>query len=106
MRRVVLWLLSPLAFCAVSGTVVNKTTNKPQANAVVTLYKLGDAGMESLETVKSGADGTFAITAQAPTPSLLQAAYAGVTYNHMLRPNAPVTGVEIAVYRSPGTIWI
>ena len=34
------------------------------------------------------------------TVLLLQAAYAGVTYNHMLRPNAPATGVEIAVYEA------
>ena len=49
---VYLWFL---CFAAVDGTVINKTTGKPQAGATVTLYKFGSAGMESVESVKSGA---------------------------------------------------
>ena len=35
------------AFAAVDGVVINKTTGQPQAGATVTLYKLGQAGLDS-----------------------------------------------------------
>src|ERR1017187_10432020 len=62
-----LLLVVPL-LAAVDGTVVNKTTGQPQSGATVTLYKLGQAGMESVESVKSGAQGKFHIdqTPQGP----------------------------------------
>ncbi len=49
--------LASLSLGAVDGVVTNKTVGKPQAGATVTLYKLGQAGMESLESVKSGCGG-------------------------------------------------
>src|SRR6266511_6347714 len=54
-------LVLVLPAMAIDGTVVNQTTGKPQGGATVTLYKLGQAGMESIESVKSGADGKFSI---------------------------------------------
>ena len=95
-----LLLLAPAAFGVVDGTVINKTTSKPQPNATVTLYKLGQAGMESLESVKSGPDGRFSIQQPAEGPHLVQTAFDGVTYNHMLPPNQPRTGLQLEVYNA------
>ena len=101
MTRAVLVVLMPsLLAAAVDGTVTNKTTNKAQANATVTLYKLGQAGMESIESVKSSADGQFTIQQNAEGPHLVQTAFDGVTYNHMLPPNAPRTGLQLIVYNA------
>jgi len=89
-------------FAAIDGKVVNQTTGKPQAGATVTLYKLGQAGPEAIESVKSGADGKFHITqdAQGPGPRLVQAAYDGVTYNRILPPGSPSNDVMVEVYNS------
>jgi len=86
------------AFGAVDGLVTNKTTNKPQAGATVTLYKLGGAGMEAVESVKSDAAGKFLINQAAQGPHLIQTAFDGVVYNHMLPPGQPQTGLSLEVY--------
>lgn len=90
------------AFGAIDGTVVNQTLGKPQAGATVTLYKLGQAGPEQIESVKSGADGKFHISQDAtgPGPRLVQAAYGDVTYNHILPPGSPSDNVTVDVYES------
>jgi hypothetical protein len=88
------------SFAAVDGTVVNKTTGQPQSGATVTLYKLGQAGMESVESVKSGAQGKFHIDQTPQGPHLIQTAYDGVTYNHMLPPGSATSGVSLDVYNS------
>jgi hypothetical protein len=95
-------LLASCEFAAIDGRVVNQTTGKPQPGATVTLYKLGQAGPEAIESVKSGADGKFHITqdAQGPGPRLVQAAYDGVTYNHILPPGSPSNDVTVEVYNS------
>jgi hypothetical protein len=95
-------LFSSLTFGAVDGRVVNQTTGKPQAGATVTLYKLGQAGPEAIESVKSGADGKFHIAQDAPGPGprLVQAAYQDVTYNHMLPPGSPSNDITVDVYNS------
>jgi len=93
-------------FAAVDGTVTNRTTGKPAAGATVTLYKLGQAGMESVESVKSGADGRFHMDQTPQGPHLVQTAFDGVTYNHMLPPGTPSTGLTLEVYnaaRQPGS---
>src|SRR5215470_5783024 len=103
MRRIALaiWLsLALLASAAVDGTVTNGTTGKPQPGATVTLYKLGQNGLESVESVKSDAAGKFRIDQNLQGPRLLQSAYDGVTYNHMLPPGAPTNGVALDVYNS------
>jgi hypothetical protein len=87
-------------FAAVDGTVVNKTTGQPQSGATVTLYKLGQAGMESVESVKSGAQGKFHIDQTPQGPHLIQTAYDGVTYNHMLPPGSASSGLSLDVYNS------
>ncbi|MFN7994201.1 MAG: hypothetical protein U0Q18_11390 [Bryobacteraceae bacterium] len=85
---------------AVDGTVVNKTTGKPQAGATVTLYKLGQAGMESVESAKSDAQGKFVINQPVQGPHLIQTAFDGVTYNHMLPPGTVTSGISLDVYNS------
>jgi hypothetical protein len=89
-----------LAQAAINGTVINATTGKPQANATVTLYKVGGNGPESIQSVKSGADGKFTITADAEGPRLVQAAFDGAVYNHMIPPGFPATDLKINVYQS------
>lgn len=97
---VALFLFIWPAFSAVNGTVTNRTTGKPQPGATVTLYKLGENGLESIESVKSDAQGKFQISSDLQGPRLIQTAYDGVTYNHMLRPGAPTTDVILDVYNS------
>ena len=93
-------LTASIASAAVDGTVTNQTTGKPQPGATVTLYKLGENGLESVESVKSDAQGKFRIEQNLQGPRLLQSAYGGVTYNHMLPPNAKTSGVALDVYES------
>lgn len=97
----VLFFFAVPLLAAVDGTVVNRTTGQPQAGATVTLYKLGQAGMESVESVKSGAQGKFHMD-QTPQqgPNLIQTAFDGVTYNHMLPPGSASTGLSLDVYNS------
>ncbi|MGD0359818.1 MAG: carboxypeptidase-like regulatory domain-containing protein [Bryobacteraceae bacterium] len=95
-----LCLCSAPLLAAVDGTVVNKTTGQPQSGATVTLYKLGSAGMESVESVKSGAQGKFHIDQTPSGPHLIQTAYDGVTYNHMLPPGSAMSGISLDVYNS------
>jgi hypothetical protein len=85
---------------AVDGTVLNKTANQPQSGATVTLYKLGQAGMESVESVKSGAGGKFHIDQTPQGPHLIQTAFDGVTYNHILSPGSVTSGISLDVYNS------
>ncbi len=100
-RAAVLLFAALPVWAAVDGTVINRTTGKPQPNATVTIYKLGQAGMESMESVKSGPDGKFVMQATASGgPHLVQAAFEGVTYNKMITPGAPSTGLEVEVYAS------
>jgi hypothetical protein len=99
MRPAVLFFLSVAAFAAIDGTVVNQTTGKPQAGVNVTVFRL-DQGMNSLGAVRSGEDGRFTLPHDVEGPVLLQAAFEGVTYNQMLQPGAPRTGVTLPVYNS------
>lgn len=102
MRRAALFFLALPLLAEVSGVVVNKTAGKPQGAATVTIYKLGEAGMESVETVKSDAAGKFVLQTVPQGPHLIQTAFDGVTYNKMLPPGAPLTGIELEVFQSQG----
>ncbi len=106
----ILWLLAACmpVFGAVTGTVTNQTTGKPQAGATVAYYRVATAtGPELIDQAKSDAQGNFTIN-QTPAgggPTLLRTAFEGVTYNHMLPPGTPTTGVAIDVYsasKEPG----
>ncbi len=106
MRFAGLLFCAGLLQAAVDGVVINETTGQPQAGATVTLYMLGGAGMESVESVKSEAGGKFVINQEAAGAHLIQTAWDGVLYNHMLPPAAPRTGLRLTVYnasaRRPG----
>ncbi|MDQ6678775.1 MAG: carboxypeptidase-like regulatory domain-containing protein [Acidobacteriota bacterium] len=101
MRLFALALLAvSLPAAPIDGVVTNGTTGKPQAGATVTLFRVGGNGPESLQSVKTDAAGRFTIDREAAGPRLLQAAYDGVTYNKMIPPGAPSSGLEIQVYQS------
>lgn len=89
----------PLA-AAVDGTVTNATTGRPQAGATVTLYQFSQSGPEVVESVKSAAGGAWSIDKPFAGMGFIQTAYAGVTYNHMLRPGAPQQGIALAVFEA------
>ena len=85
---------------AIDGTVTNQTTGKPQAGATVALYKLGGAGMEAVDQAKTDAQGKFSINQNVNGPHLLQSVFDGVTYNHMLPPGSPTSGLALSVYNA------
>jgi hypothetical protein len=92
--------LAAAASAAIDGTVTNRTTGKPQPGATVTLFKITQNGPESLESVKTDAEGKFRIDQNVQGPRLIETAYDGVTYNHMLPPGAPASNVALEVYNS------
>jgi len=88
-------------FGAISGTVVNQTTGKPQPSVTVTLIHPGEGGMQTLGSAKSDTEGKFTIDKEVPSPpALLQADFQGVTYNQILPPGTPTTGVRLNVYEA------
>jgi len=93
-------LLCLPAFSAVTGTVINRTTGQPQAGATVALNKLGENGIELIDQAKSDVQGKFTINQNPQGPHVIRTAFDGVTYNHMLPPGTPTTGLTIDVYNS------
>ena len=99
MKALAGFLVAASAFAAVDGTVVNQTTGKPQANAVVTLFKLTEAGPQLVAAAKADAQGKFTIAKDAGEgPLLVEAGFQGVSYNQMLPPGTPRIGVTINVF--------
>jgi hypothetical protein len=99
--------LVPLFLCAaqaaVTGTVTNGTTGKPQAATTVTLYKFGQGGMEPVDKTTTDAQGNFAIdqdTTGTPGPSMIRVEIDNVTYNHIMPPGTPTTGIHMSVYNA------
>jgi len=94
------------ALAAITGQVRNQTTGKPQSGATVALYKLGaQNGLELIDQAKSDAGGQFTINREVQGPNLIRTAFDGVTYNHMLPPGQPTTGLTLEVFnasRQPG----
>ena len=88
------------ASAAVTGTVINASTGKPQAGATVGLNRLGQNGIELIDQAKSDAQGNFTINQPVQGPHLLRTAFDGVTYNHMLPPGSPTTGITVEVYNA------
>lgn len=90
--------LAPALLFAIDGTVINKTTGKPQPNTVVELMKLGK-GMDTVGTVKTDAQGRFEFKVPVEqVPFLVQAQVEGVHYNKMIPPGSPTSGVSVEVY--------
>jgi hypothetical protein len=104
MNRILLFLLccSP-ALAAIDGVVVNRTTGQPQPGATITVNKMNaTTGMlnDNAGIAKTGAQGQFAFPASVDGPTLLRATWDGVTYNQMLRPGTPASGLTIDVFNS------
>jgi hypothetical protein len=100
MRLLLPLILAASLHAAVTGTVINRTTGKPQAGATVALNKLGQNGIELIDQAKSDAQGAFTINQPVQGPHVIRTAFDGVTYNHMLPPGSPTTGISIDVYNS------
>ena len=92
----------PCLHASVNGTVVNRTTGKPQAGVNVMLVKPGQQGMQTLGTATTDASGHFVFENDQPGggPQLLQATYKEVNYNKLLTPNVPTSNVELDVYEA------
>ena len=107
MKHLAAFLLAANAYAAVTGTVTNQSTGKPQVGATVALYRLATrTGLELIDQVKSDAQGNFNINQSPQGPHLIRTAFDGVTYNHMLPPGQPTTGIPIEVYnasKQPGS---
>jgi hypothetical protein len=89
------------ALGAIDGTIINSTTGKPEAGVAVSLLHPGAGGMQVLGAVKSGPDGSFRIDQAVPSPpALLQAIYKGSTYNLIIPPGSPSTGLRLNVYEA------
>src|SRR5579885_2772032 len=96
-----LWLSAALsAGAAVSGSVRNGTTGRPQAGAEVTLYRFGAGGMEPVARVQTDAQGNFSFNQDlnGGGPSIVRVEREGVTYNHLLPPGSPSSGFTVMVY--------
>jgi len=101
--RAALCLLMAIApaFAAVDGVIVNGTTGQPQPNTVVMLIQPTQAGMQTLGTTKTDAQGKFSFdNNDAQGPRLIQAVFQGVQYNRMVPPGMPSTGLQIPVFAS------
>ncbi|MEO8028115.1 MAG: hypothetical protein ABI823_16640 [Bryobacteraceae bacterium] len=94
------FLLAALpALAALDGTVMNLTSDKPQAGVIVSLVQPGQQGMKELAKTTSAADGKFHIDMDPPEgPALLQGSYQTVTYTFVLGPGQPHTGIVFNVY--------
>ena len=94
--RALLLLTLALPALAIDGTVVNKTTGQPAANAAVTLIQMGQGGMQPEGSVRTDAQGKFTFRRKTPPAThLLQVTFDGVTYSQMLQPGAPSTGLSV-----------
>ena len=100
MKFACLLLAALPAFAVVSGTVVNRTTGKPQSGATVGLNKLGQNGIELIDQATTDAQGKFSISQEVQGPHVIRTAFDGVTYNHMLPPGSTTTGLDLEVYNA------
>jgi hypothetical protein len=100
--KIAFWLLATgsVLMAGVDGTVVNGTTGKVQGGVVVSLIQPGAQGMQTLGSAKSDAEGKFKFDLNTTGPALLQGIYQGASYNVVLTPGAPTTGVAVKVYDS------
>jgi hypothetical protein len=97
----VLFTAAGTLFAAVEGTVVNQTTGRPEPGADVSVFNLTQNGPELLASAKSDASGHFSIDKTLePGPHLIEVQHAGITYNTMVPPGRPSTGLELSVYDS------
>jgi hypothetical protein len=89
------------AFAAIDGVIVNGTTGKPEPGTLIMLIQPTQAGMQTLGTTKSDAQGKFSFDNNDDSgPRLIQAIFQGVQYNKMVPPGMASTGLQIPVFAS------
>jgi hypothetical protein len=94
-------IVSALPLFAVDGVVLNGTLMRPQPGVEITLVQPGQQGMKQLGKTVSDAQGKFNIDVTIPPgPGLLQSTYQNATYNQIITPGMPTTGVDVMVYES------
>ncbi|MBI5281355.1 MAG: carboxypeptidase regulatory-like domain-containing protein [Candidatus Solibacter usitatus] len=98
MKAAVLFLCALPLVAAINGTVVNKTSGKPQAGVTVNLTKIGQGGMEAAGKAVSDAAGKFQLEADASSPYLVQAHWQGVSYNVQAPPGALAQALDVAIF--------
>jgi hypothetical protein len=93
-----IFLACSVALAAIDGTVVNRTTGKPQVSAPVSLVEIGQAGMKPLAAAQTDAQGRFRFQDSPTGPSLVQTTHQGVGYSAAIQPGAPTTGIELEIF--------
>jgi hypothetical protein len=101
-RRLSFLLLSLAITTAVAdagtlrGTVINRTTGKPQADVALDLLS-PTAGMAELATATSDAQGNFSVTKDSigTAPVLIRATFHDVSFNTFAPPGRPNVEVEV-----------
>jgi hypothetical protein len=91
-----------------SGTVINRTTGKPEANVPLDFLS-PMANMAQLATVTSDAQGRFSVTNNSigAGPVLIRATFHNVSFNTFAPPNRPQIDVEVfEISKDPKTINI
>ena len=92
-------LLASLPLLAIDGVAINVTTGKPQSGVAINLVQPSQNGMVPLGNTTTDAQGIFKIDKQIPPgPGLIQATYEGTTYNQIITPGMPTTGIQVKVY--------
>ena len=97
--RVYPWLICFRLFAAVDGTVINRTTGQPAPGTILQLVQPGQAGMQTLASAKTDAEGKFQFDKDPQGPVLIQAIFSGVLYTKVVMPGAPRNGVEVDVFQ-------
>lgn len=103
-----LFLVAAAQAGTLSGTVINRTTGKPQPNIDLDLLS-PTAGMVELATAKSDAQGHFSVTKDniGMAPILVRATFHDVSFNTFAPPGRPEVEVEIFdISKDPKTISV
>jgi hypothetical protein len=91
-----------------SGTVINRTTGKPEANVALDLLS-PTQGMTELATATSDAQGHFSVTKDSigMAPILIRATVHDVSFNTFAPPGRPTVEVEVYdISKDPKTISV
>src|ERR1051326_2834317 len=92
---VVLALPSLASAATLTGTVTNKTTNKPAVGDTVVLIKLGQ-GMDEVGRTKTDSAGKYSFTFDDDnSPHLLRAERQSVTYNKAVQPGQATADIDV-----------
>ena len=93
----ILLLMAATAFAAdITGTVTNKTSNKPSAGDDVILLKLGQQDMDEAARTKTDSAGKFSFKdVDQGVPHLIRVLHQGVTYHAQVPPGRSTADVDV-----------